>query len=285
MKIGLYNLEPNIVNSAMMRMSSWHKAHGDNVDIYMPLARNLYDTVYAFSLFNFTPKTDIDSDMICGGTGFDLTTHLQKEIEDSDYDWNLFPDCDFSLLWFSSGCFRKCPFCIVHKKENGITLRKPKNLNPNGKYIKVMDDNFFGHPAWTESIVQLKRLNQPIEMLGIDARILSDEMILHLKTLKHHKRLKSAWDNPLDISAFEGIKKLVKSFPSKVTAYVLIGYNSTPEQDLYRVEKLREIKVSPFVMPYNKKIKYQRNFARWVNHKAIFHSVKWSEYKKTMEKK
>jgi hypothetical protein len=62
--------------------------------------------------------------------------------------------------------------------------------------------------------------------------------------------------------------------------YVLIGFDSTPEEDLYRVETLRGLGIDPFVMPFNKKDKYQRDFARWVNHKAIFKSVPWKEYKK-----
>jgi hypothetical protein len=41
-----------------------------------------------------------------------------------------------------------------------------------------------------------------------------------------------------------------------------------------RVMKLKEYGISPFVMPYNKKDKYQRSFARWVNHKAIFKKIK-----------
>jgi hypothetical protein len=60
--------------------------------------------------------------------------------------------------------------------------------------------------------------------------------------------------------------------------YVLIGFNTTPEEDLYRVEKLRELKIEPFVMAFDKTDNYQRAFARWCNHKAIFHSVQWQEY-------
>ena len=43
-------------------------------------------------------------------------------------------------------------------------------------------------------------------------------------------------------------------------------------------EKLRELGVSPFVMPFNKSDNYQKRFARWVNHKAIFKSTKWEDY-------
>ena len=60
--------------------------------------------------------------------------------------------------------------------------------------------------------------------------------------------------------------------------YVLIGYDTSPEEDLYRVEMLREMKIDPFVMPYDKSDPYQKNFSRWVNHKAIFKSVKWEDY-------
>jgi hypothetical protein len=59
---------------------------------------------------------------------------------------------------------------------------------------------------------------------------------------------------------------------------VLIGYDTSPEEDLYRVEMLREMKIDPFVMPYDKSDPYQKNFSRWVNHKAIFKSVKWEDY-------
>jgi hypothetical protein len=58
----------------------------------------------------------------------------------------------------------------------------------------------------------------------------------------------------------------------------LVGFNSTPAEDLYRVETLRGLGVNPFVMPFNKQDRYQRRFARWVNHKAIFKSVSWEAY-------
>ena len=63
--------------------------------------------------------------------------------------------------------------------------------------------------------------------------------------------------------------------------YVLIGYWSTPEEDMFRIEKLREMRIDPFVMPYDKSDPYQRAFARWVNFKAIFKSIPWSCYRQT----
>lgn len=101
MKIGLYNLEPKIVNTAMMQVSQYHKSKNDEVTIYSPLYHNTYDKVYAFSLFDFTPKSYVRNDMIKGGTGFDIKSRLPSEIEACDYDWSLYPECSYSILWVS----------------------------------------------------------------------------------------------------------------------------------------------------------------------------------------
>lgn len=61
--------------------------------------------------------------------------------------------------------------------------------------------------------------------------------------------------------------------------FVLIGFDTTPEQDLYRVMKIRGLGCDPYAMPYNKKDEYQKRFARWVNHKAIFKTVSWLDYR------
>ena len=61
--------------------------------------------------------------------------------------------------------------------------------------------------------------------------------------------------------------------------YVLIGYNSTPEEDLHRVETLRKLGANPFAMAYDRTVQYQKDFQRWVNHKAIFKTVKFKDYR------
>ncbi len=99
MKIGLYNLEPHIVNTAMMQVSQYYKQKGDEVTIYSPLYHNTYDKIYAFSIFDFTDKGYVRPDMITGGTGFNLSSKLPKEIRDADYDWSLYPECNYSILW------------------------------------------------------------------------------------------------------------------------------------------------------------------------------------------
>lgn len=279
MRIGLYNLEPKINNSAMMQVSAYHKQLGDDIYIYSPLFHDWYDKVYAFSLFDFTPKTYVRKDMITGGTGFNIESRLPPEIEAADLDYSIFPDCDYSIIWFSRGCFRNCPFCVVREKEGYIHPVTPKNLNPNGKYIKVMDNNFFGNPEWRTAMDTLLEWNQPVDMQGFDIRIFDDEQGEALTRLKHYKAFKFAWDNPRD-NLDDKIEKLLEYIkPSKLMCYVLIGYWSTPEEDLYRVMHLwDEYKIHAFSMPYDKFDNYQKDFSRWCNNKIIFKTRSWEEY-------
>jgi hypothetical protein len=37
MRIGLWNLEPKIENTALMQVSQYHKQQGDSVEMYSPL--------------------------------------------------------------------------------------------------------------------------------------------------------------------------------------------------------------------------------------------------------
>ena len=279
MKIGLYNLEPKIFNSAMMQVSQYHKQLGDDIYIYSPLFHDSYDKVYAFSLFDFTDKGYVRDDMVTGGTGFDIKSRLPSEIEACDLDYSIFPECDYSIIWFSRGCFRNCPFCVVREKEGYIHPVEPKNLNPNGKFIKVMDNNFFGNPEWRSAVEQLLEWNQPVDMQGFDIRIFNEEQGEALTGLKHYHAFKFAWDNPRD-NLDDKIELLLDYLkPSKLMCYVLIGYWSTPEEDLYRVMHLwDEYKIHAFSMPYDKFDKYQRMFSRWCNNKIIFKTRSWEEY-------
>jgi hypothetical protein len=279
MLIGLYNLEPKIENTAMMQVSRYHKDRGDSVEIYSPIFPSRYDKVYAFSIFSFTDKSMVRKGMVCGGSGFDIQSRLPAEMEGSDVDYDVFPKCKTSYIWFSRGCIRRCPFCIVWKKEGYIRPVKPKNLNPRGKSITVMDNNFFANLEWKSAIDWLVDKKLPVDFSsGIDVRLINEEQGESLKKLRLLKQLHIAWDNPREdlTSKIEFLTHFIKR--KKIMCYVLIGYWSTPEEDMSRVEKLREMRIDPFVMPYDKSDPYQRAFARWVNFKAIFKSIPWEYY-------
>jgi len=151
-------------------------------------------------------------------------------------------------------------------------------LNSRGKYIKVQDNNFFVNPEWKDAVKQIKKWNLPVEFLGIDIRVLTKEKLDILLYLDHFKQIKIAWDNPK-----ENVDKIIESLiPVKkryrFMCYVLIGFWSSEEEDMCRVEKLRELNIDSFVMPYSRSNLYQKSFARWVNKKVLFRKIKWEDY-------
>ncbi|EKC72301.1 radical SAM domain-containing protein, partial [human gut metagenome] len=83
MNIGLLAVDSNYPNLALMKISAWHKARGDNVEWYNPF--NRYDKVYMAKVFSFTEDylqyiTNADC-VEKGGTGYDIRKVLPMEID------------------------------------------------------------------------------------------------------------------------------------------------------------------------------------------------------------
>lgn len=266
-----------------MQVSTYYKQQGIEVTWYDPLF-STPDKLYVSKLFDFTQDYDYypNCEIVKGGTGFDIKSRLPKEIEDiRTLDYSIYPNMESSIQFFSRGCIRNCPFCVVRQKEGYIYPQEPYTLNPNGKYIDVLDNNFFANPEWKSAVDTLMKWNQPVNFQGVDARIMTEEHAYWLNKVKRYKQIHIAWDNPKD-DLVPRLKEIIKYLkPYKLMCYVLIGYWSTPEEDLYRVETLRELGIDPFVMPFDKSDNYQRNFTRWVAHKATFKTVSWKDYRKT----
>lgn len=269
--IALINLEPKIHNTALMRISQYHKQKGDYVEWLIPLFRDQYDKIYCSSLFDFTNKENIPENAICGGSGFDLKNKLPKEIEDCDLDYSIYPDCDKSYIWFSRGCIRNCPFCIVREKEGYIYPIKPSNLNPNGRTIEIMDNNFFANPEWKKAEKILDEWQMPVYFKqGVDVRIFDKCQSDFIKKYKV-KYVFIAWDNPRENIPIH-IENMIKLIGySKIICYILIGYWSTHEENVMRIEKLKAMKIRPFAMPYDKNDYYQMRFARYVNARTCYY--------------
>ena len=295
MKIRLLATDSKIPNYAIMKISTYHKRLGDDVDWYDPIF-DMYDTdiLYESKVFTFTPEYQyypVNTKIIRGGTGIDIESKLSPEIECIDeLDYSLYPDCDYSIVFTTRGCIRRCPFCVVPKKEGLIHNVSIPKLNPKSKYIKILDNNFFANKTWRENLELLKSFNQPLEFnQGIDLRLLNEEQCLAISKCKV-KQIYCAWDNYNDkekiLPKIKMLCKYVK--PYKITCYVLVGFENKEivDTDLERVMTLKELGVNPFAMGYidfddpkYEKSKSVKDFCRWVNMKATFKSVKWEEYR------
>ena len=119
MKIGLIDVDShNFPNLALMKISAYHKARGDQVEWAIPMLK--YDIVYQSKVFDFSPdeNTCIQCEqLIKGGTGYDLDNKLPPEIENIYPDYSLYNIKNTAYGFLTRGCPRNCPFCIVGKEE------------------------------------------------------------------------------------------------------------------------------------------------------------------------
>lgn len=156
MNIGLLDVDShNFPNFALMRISAYYKTKGNNVEWATPFEH--YDKVIASKVFTFTPDFNyltLQTDIIeKGGTGYDIQKKLPPEVENSLLmDYSIYPRYNFSIQFFSRGCIRKCPFCLVREKEGYIYPVDPVELNPKGEWIEVLDNNFFANPEWRSAV-------------------------------------------------------------------------------------------------------------------------------------
>jgi hypothetical protein len=282
MKIGLIDVDSKIPNLALMKISAYHKLLNHNVQWFYPLFN--YDLVYASKVFtNTLDYKYYATPLIKGGIGYNYDV-LDNKIEFLYPDYSLY-NCDYAVGFTTRGCIRKCPYCVVPKKEGKIrVITDIYNFWNGQEKLMLLDNNLTALPEHFELILgQLikERINVDFNQ-GLDIRLITPIMAKLLSKVRLWKQIHFAFDNIRHEKAVRrGIKILVNNGVKKykLMFYVLIGFNSTPEEDLYRVGLLRGLGVDPFVMPFNKSDKYQKRFARWVNHKAIFRTVEWKNYK------
>lgn len=290
MNVGLAQVDGKWPNLALLKLSAWHKRQGDVVEPYMPLKQ--YDVVYASKVFDFTPDSNyLPQGTIRGGTGYDLTTCLPDEVEACRPDYSLYPHFEAAMGFTTRGCVRSCPFCVVPRKEG--LLRVVGDLYSfwaGQREVILLDNNLTAAPMEHFEMVLRQLIEERVRVdfsQGLDLRLVTEDhslLLAGVKLLRHQVRF--AWDSVEDEAAIRrGLSTFLKHnslnrTTQKATVYVLIGYDSTPDEDIYRVKVLRDLNVDPFVMAYNKRDLYQRRFARWVNHRAIFRSIPWEQYGK-----
>lgn len=305
LKIGLWSDSHNFPSVPLMKISAYHKNHGDDVEMFMNI--NQYDCVYASKVFSFT--NDIDEyDVVMadeikkGGTGYCITLKdgkevfdtsknipLQQDIESTYPDYSLYPQYKFCVGFLTRGCPRKCGFCVVGKKE-GLCSHQVAEVSDfyRGEYdtIKLLDPNILACREHLKLLDDLYKTNAWIDFTqGLDIRLTNDDNIKLLSKLKV-KCLHFAWDNPK-----QDLTKYFKNFSEKSgikgykkkSVYVLTNFNSTIEEDLYRIYTLRDLDYNPYVMIYDKEHCDQayKDLQRWCNNRIIFRSTqKFEEYKR-----
>lgn len=287
MNIGLIDVDGHrYPNFSLMKISAYHKGIGDNVEWADYF--NEYDIVYMSKIFTFTPDHTTalrTKKVVRGGTGYDVKVKLPREIEDvKTLDYSIYPMFDYSLQMFSRGCIRRCPFCVVWEKEGAIHPVGAVEINPKSKFIDVLDNNFFANPEWEKAVEFIHNTGKPVNLRGVDIRIMNEEQALALSKMRIKDNICIAWDNPKD-NIIPNLNELLKYIPPyKIRCYILLGFNSTVSEDYRRANLLKELGIIPHCQPFrdyeNKRIpkQYEKDFAMWTNKPQRFMSCDFSEY-------
>jgi len=292
MKVLLIDLDKaKYPNLALMKLSAWHKSRGD--EIWFNFGLQNYDRCYCSCVFtwnalkvNAFPYDDIH----LGGSGFKMGNTLPYVVEHIMPDYSLY-DYPFSLGFTSRGCIKSCPWCIVTWKEGSIKewAEIDEFLHPNSKGIVLYDNNLLAAPNAFRVLKRLAELGIPVDFnQGLDISLVTDEVAHYLAQLRFIKRLRFAFDVPELEGTFRRGMKLIEDAGitmSRVMVYMLIGFNTTLDEDMERVKIIRSFGADPFVMPFRSqdgKVNLSREtneFARWVN-RYRFRHITWEGWKK-----
>ena len=302
MEIGLVDVDGHhFPNLALMRISAYHKSQGDNVEWWLSDLK-YYDKVYMSKVFSSSYSEDAEEPINCGevikgGTGYAIYLDnglerydplkdqpLPEEIEHMFPDYSIYPQYDFAVSMTSRGCPRGCAFCHVAAKE-GRCSRKVADVSDfwcGQKKIKILDPNITACKDKYDLYQQYIDTGAMLDFTqGLDIRLIGERDMEYINQMRID-RLHFAWDNPADDleGKFRYFKTHFRRESHIGTVYVLTGFGSSMDENLYRVMTLIDLGFDPYVMIYNKPTASRelKALQRWCNNIKIRKSCKFEDY-------
>lgn len=285
-RVRITQLDGKLPNLALMRLSHFHRAAGDEIFFTRNAARGLfegdYDVVYGSAIFTRSAQL-VDRlrrdfpQAIVGGPGafpyreYDPETFptVERQIGVASYehyDYSIYPDFDASLGYSTRGCRFRCSFCPVPAMEGRVravaTLEQIWRGVGHPRKIHLLDNDFFGNPNWKALVEAMIDgdykvcLNQ-----GINVRVITPTIAEYVARMPYfddnfkRRTLYTAWDSIGDEAVFmRGLRLLFDAGvkPDHVMVYTLVGFaeGETMDDIMYRIERMREMGVRPYPMPY-----------------------------------
>lgn len=274
MKVGLLATAQALPNVALMRLSAYHKALGDQV-VYRATPLDGCDKVYVSTLFTWQRPKVIEiasqfcsADVEIGGSGWDLALRLPAEVDTMPNDYSLF-GIEYGIGYTSRGCIRDCDFCPVPGMEGWIREDKaiPDLLNPRSNRLILMDNNFFASD-WRPKLAEIEQRGLVVDWpQGNDIRLMTPEIASALGRLRAQHRLCTvrgrestlhfAWDQPATPARTDQVLRGIRAlFAAGFTSHdlifmVLVGFPGyTIEDELHRIDTLHSLGIQPYVMVY-----------------------------------
>ena len=300
MKIGLYDVDShNFPNLALMKISAYHKAKGDDVE-WINFFFN-YDIVYVSKVFgdeySQMDLTCINADKIVyGGTGFaieivngkevyhkDKDKPLPYEIEHMYPDYSLYPQLTKNKAYgfLTRGCPNACEFCLVSDKEGRCSV-KVADLSEwwdGQREIILLDANTLACRDRKELLQQLIDSKAKVTFnQGLDARFITSEiaeMLKQINTHIYHFAFDFMRNEKQIIKGLKTFMDIVQPNTRNAIVYILTNFDTTFEEDYYRIKMVESVGMTPDVRVYRKNTapKLTRDLQRWCNNRFVYRTT------------
>lgn len=279
-KVLIINIDSNkIPNLALHKAATYHRCRGDEVVWDYPLMAPVVDLIYVSCVFKENRKAAAEYEVYpyarIGGSGYSLDVVLDDEIEAVKPHIN--------LGFTTRGCNRRCGFCVVSEKEGRV--RVVGDLfdlwDGKSKAVTILDNNILqatdDHFGWICHQARVARIKIDFNQ-GLDWRLLTPEVAETLKATPHIGEWRFAYDHPSMAEGVEHSISLLKEHKiNRSTWYVLVGYDTTPVEDLRRLNHLRDMGQTAFVQRYRMAPEYIP-LARWANQHHMFVAMTFEQF-------
>jgi hypothetical protein len=179
---------------ALMKISTYHKSHGDEVVFYKGTSAAIrdqkWDIIYITTLFTFQWKGTLETikfyqrnklnngNIKVGGilaslleadvqkeTGITPHFGLWEEVDRLKPDYTLtngiyeYYTNNTSIGYMTKGCINHCPYCAVHRLEPNFVPFIPleQQLDPNKKNLILLDNNVLASSEFPRVVEEIKK--------------------------------------------------------------------------------------------------------------------------------
>lgn len=295
MRIGLVDVDgkgSGFPNLALMKISAYHKAQGDEVEWANPMFGK-YDKVYKSKVFTFSEDDgDIyDCEVIKGGTGYDIHTKLPAEIDAMQPDYTIYNiDSKFAYGFLTRGCPNKCKWCVVPIKEGKVQpYRDVDDIAVDGRTnLILMDNNILASDHGLQQIEKIIDRGYRVDFnQALDARLITPKIAELLAKVKWIDVIRLGCDTPKQVKECERAMRLIDEARGAPKQYLLYTMLVDDIEEAYkrlshwRDNKRVRLVAQPFRdFNYPRQVipQWQRDMARWAMRREIYARCDFKDY-------
>lgn len=288
--------KPHFPNIALMRASTYIRNSGEPVEWYSPFST--YSRVLYSCIFGKPVEHHISAPLTEGGPGSLNRGPLVSD--DVSPDYSLYPAWPHNIGIMTRGCPRGCPWCIVPALEGRSVVQTAEPgtfVMKSRRHTVCLDANILAHD---DPLRILQSLHEAIPAggsvdfnQGLDLRLLTPIVLAELIAM-NIRPFRCSWDSMAGSSAIiaglQGLKLATNWDRNRVLVYILVNYNTSRDDDLYRVKRVIDMGFQPYVMVYDKSklvwpdSAFYHDLQRWSCRPALFMSTTFEGYQRSMRK-